>query len=327
MALTTDIKVELARVETAKACCRCAEITAMLRFAGRVQVVRGHVVVEAEFDTRQAADRFAEAIRDAFNLQCEMIVIGPSESTSNTRYLLRMVRGGAELARLTGLVDRAGRPVRGLPASVVGSGQCCQAAIWRGAFLGNGALTHSSQSICLEVLSPSPEAALALVGSARRLNVPAKTRRTRHVDRAIVRDADAISTLFTVMGAVEGVRAWRESLAAQESHVGVNRLANFDDANSRRSAQAAQTASLRVRRALEILGDDVPEHLLKAGELRLEHKDASLEELGQFHVPPLTKDAIAGRIRRLLAMADKEARSRNLPTTADAASAERGRGH
>ena len=77
MALTTDIKVELARVETAKACCRCAEITAMLRFAGRVQVVRGHVVVEAEFDTRQAADRFAEAIRDAFNLQCEMIVIGP----------------------------------------------------------------------------------------------------------------------------------------------------------------------------------------------------------------------------------------------------------
>ena len=29
---------------------------------------------------------------------------------------------------------------------------------------------------------------------------------------------------------------------------------------------------------------------------------ASLEELGQIADPPLTKDAIAGRIRRLLAM-------------------------
>ena len=35
----------------------------------------------------------------------------------------------------------------------------------------------------------------------------------------------------------------------------------------------------------------------------------SLEELGALADPPLTKDAIAGRIRRLLALADKRARS------------------
>jgi cell division protein WhiA len=62
-----------------------------------------------------------------------------------------------------------------------------------------------------------------------------------------------------------------------------------------------------VERALEILGDDVPEHLRAAGVLRVENKQASLEELGQLHDPPLTKDAVAGRIRRLLATADKKA--------------------
>ena len=41
--------------------------------------------------------------------------------------------------------------------------------------------------------------------------------------------------------------------------------------------------------------------------LRLKHKEASLEELGQLADPPMTKDAVAGRIRRLLAMADKRA--------------------
>ncbi len=44
-----------------------------------------------------------------------------------------------------------------------------------------------------------------------------------------------------------------------------------------------------------------------AGELRIKHRQASLEELGQLAEPALTKDAIAGRIRRLLALADRRA--------------------
>jgi DNA-binding protein WhiA len=94
-----------------------------------------------------------------------------------------------------------------------------------------------------------------------------------------------------------------------------NRLANFDDANLRRSARAAVAASARVTRALEILGDDAPQHLTSAGVLRLAHKQASLEELGTLADPPLTKDAIAGRIRRLLALADKRARDLGIPDT------------
>ncbi|HWV27369.1 MAG TPA: DNA-binding protein WhiA, partial [Aeromicrobium sp.] len=91
--------------------------------------------------------------------------------------------------------------------------------------------------------------------------------------------------------------------------------ANFDDANLRRSARAAVAAGARAQRALEILGDDVPDHLRMAGELRVEHRQASLEELGRLHEPPLTKDAIAGRIRRLLAMADKRAAELGIPDT------------
>ena len=48
---------------------------------------------------------------------------------------------------------------------------------------------------------------------------------------------------------------------------------------------------------------------------RLKHKQASLEELGQLADPPMTKDAVAGRIRRLLAMADKRASDLGIPNT------------
>ena len=108
---------------------------------------------------------------------------------------------------------------------------------------------------------------------------------------------------------------WAERRSRRESRGTANRLANFDDANLRRSARAAVASGARVERAFEILGDDVPGHLLQAGQLRIAHKQASLEELGQLSDPQLTKDAVAGRIRRLLAMADKQAHELGIPDT------------
>jgi len=137
-----------------------------------------------------------------------------------------------------------------------------------------------------------------------------------------IRDGDAISAMLTRMGAHESVLAWEDRRLRREVRASANRLANFDDANLRRSARAAVTASARVERALEILGDSVPDHLRAAGRLRLEHRNASLEELGKVHEPPLTKDAIAGRIRRLLALADKTARSNGELTTLESLPAE-----
>ena len=74
-------------------------------------------------------------------------------------------------------------------------------------------------------------------------------------------------------------------------------------------------AAARVERALEILGDDVPDHLAAAGALRVAHRQASLEELGQLADPPMTKDAVAGRIRRLLSTADRKAKDLGIPDT------------
>ncbi|MBS2961555.1 DNA-binding protein WhiA, partial [Actinocrinis puniceicyclus] len=60
---------------------------------------------------------------------------------------------------------------------------------------------------------------------------------------------------------------------------------------------------------------EAPEHLALAGRLRLAHRQASLEELGALAEPPLTKDAVAGRIRRLLALADRRAVELGVPGT------------
>src|SRR5699024_2990020 len=97
------------------------------------------------------------------------------------------------------------------------------------------------------------EAALALVGAARRLGASAKAREVRGGDRVVVRDGEAIGLLLTRMGVERTKAAWEERRTRREVRATANRLANFDDANLRRSARAAVAAAARVTRALEIL--------------------------------------------------------------------------
>lgn len=307
MAMTSAVKDELTRLSVTKPCCRKAEVSALLRFAGGLHLVSGKIVIEVELDAAQSARRLRKDIADVYGHESDLAVLSSSGLRKGNRYIVRVIKDGEALARQTGLVDAHGRPVRGLPPQVVSAAICDAEAAWRGAFIAHGSLTEPGRSSSLEITCPGPEAALALVGSARRLGIAAKAREVRGVDRVVIRDGDAIGVLLTRLGAHESVLAWEERRMRREVRATANRLANFDDANLRRSARAAVAASARVQRAMEILGPQIPEHLKEAGELRITHGQASLEELGSLANPPMTKDAIAGRIRRLLAMADKRA--------------------
>jgi cell division protein WhiA len=322
MAMTSSVKDELARLATSKTSNRKAEVTALLRYAGSLHIVKGSIVVEADLDSGATARRLRQDIFDLYKHEAELSTVSGGSLKKNTRYIVRVTNGGEALARQTGLVDTNLRPIRGLPATIVnGEISDCE-AVWRGAFLARGSLTEPGRSSSMEIACPGPEAALALVGAARRLGIASRAREVRSVDRVVIRDGDAISAMLTRIGAHAAVAVWEERRVRREVRAAANRLANFDDANMRRSARAAVAAGARVNRALEILGPEIPDHLLAAGRLRLDHPQASLEELGGIADPPLTKDAVAGRIRRLLAMADKRARDLGIPDTESAVSQE-----
>lgn len=322
MAMTAEVKDELSRLAVTQVSCRKAEVSALLRFAGGLHIVGGRVVVEAEVDLGSTARRLRSEILDLYGYQADVHVLSAGGLRKSSRYVVRVAKDGEALARRTGLLDMRGRPVRGLPAQVVGGSVGDAEAAWRGAFLAHGSLTEPGRSSALEISCPGPEAALALVGAARRLGIAAKAREVRGTDRVVVRDGEAIGALLTRMGAQDTRLTWEERRMRREVRATANRLANFDDANLRRSARAAVAAAARVERALEILGADVPDHLAAAGTLRAKHRQASLEELGQLADPPMTKDAVAGRIRRLLSMADRKAKELGIPDTESAVTAE-----
>jgi DNA-binding protein WhiA len=307
VALTADVKEELAGVDVGKTSVRAAELAALLRFSSGLHTISNRIAVEAELESPKIARRVRKDLAELYGVRSEVSVISGSNLRRSSTYLVRVIEGAETLARQTGLIDARNRLTTGSRDEL--------AAIWRGAFLATGSLTDPGRSAALEVICPGNEAAMALVGAAGRLKVAAKAREVRGSFRVVVRDGEAIGVMLQLMGAGASVAAWEELRQRREVRATANRLVNFDDANLRRSAQAAVAACARVERALEILGDDVPEHLRYAGALRLNHRDASLDELGHHADPPMTKDAVAGRIRRLLAMADKKASDLGLPGT------------
>ena len=57
MSLTAQVKSELARAPVGQSETRRAEVASLLRFAGTLQILSGRLVIEAEVDSSEIADR------------------------------------------------------------------------------------------------------------------------------------------------------------------------------------------------------------------------------------------------------------------------------
>ena len=124
MAMTSALKDELAHLTITKPCCRKAEVSALLRFGGSIHIVAGALVVEAELDTAFVARRLRQTLAEVFGHDSEMVVVAPSGLRKGSRYIVRVSHHADRLAKQAGLVDSKGRPVRGLPPTVVNGGMC-----------------------------------------------------------------------------------------------------------------------------------------------------------------------------------------------------------
>jgi DNA-binding protein WhiA len=111
----------------------------------------------------------------------------------------------------------------------------------------------------------------------------------------VVRDPVDIGELLARMGALNTRETWEHHRRQRPPR---RTQPRFADANQRRLENAAAATVAHVERALDILGDTVPAHPAQAGRLRIEHPLLSLEQLARLTDPALSKDAIAGRIRR-----------------------------
>lgn len=278
--LTPSAKDELAGTVVHLVSARKAEVTALLQFAGGLRIVKGRAVIDAEVDREPVATRICKNLKDLYGCTAEIRAL--PGIAARTRYLVHVTHEAEDVARWTGLIDRRGRPVRGMPPQIVAGSTADAEAVWRGAFLARGSLALSGRTRGLEVECPGVEAASALAGAARRFGVHIRARHLRGADRVTVRDVDTIAALLNHIGAQQTWAAWQ---SRQRTDTTSTVDAALVDSNQRRAQQSAMVTAARAQRALVILGDAAPAHFVAVARLRIQHPDLSLDELGASPSP------------------------------------------
>ena len=92
MAMTAAVKDELSRVPVERMSARKSELATMLRFAGALHLVGGHIVIEAELDTGSVARRLRKEIAEIYGHGSEVQIVAAGGIRKSSRYLVRVTK-------------------------------------------------------------------------------------------------------------------------------------------------------------------------------------------------------------------------------------------
>ncbi len=305
MSLSEDVRAELAAIDPRRACCRLAELSAIVRGAGAVHL-RGGGSLRVHVDLGSGA-----AARRAFTL-LRGFGVEPEIRTYRQRAFARDVRFELHLAddpRVLQVLNEAGvLDVRLVPASRpprhVYARPCCRAAYLRGALLAAGSVS-GPRNAHLELRAHSLDGArfLASLADEDRLRLGVAERPGHAV--AYAKGGEAVAEVLGLLGAHRVALALQERAVVGATRANANRLANADTANLARSSRAAH-AEVRAIRRLARGGelDLLPVELREVAALRLRHPSLPLRELALRCRPPSTKASVHRRLKRLERLAE-----------------------
>ena len=303
--LVETARAELASTTPTQRCDRLAEISALLHTAGTVHLL-GRRKLSFHLDLAESAiARAALGALRSLRIESQIRTYRQRAFKNAMRYQLLIPGSEHALSVLAeaGVVDRDGVPLDRPPGRVVAKA-CCRSAYLRGAFLGAGSLS-GPRSPHLEIRTPSHAGAAFLRTVASSSGV-----KLRVVDReggsaAYAKSWESIEGYLSLAGAAETVLRLEERALVADLRGEANRVANADHANLVRQSRAAER-QLDAARTLGASGEleRTSPSLREAAMLRLKHPSLSMTELARRADPPVTKAAMAGRLARLIDLAE-----------------------
>jgi DNA-binding protein WhiA len=299
MSFSEDVRRELVARPPAKACCGLAFLSGLIRHCGSLQVrAGGELAVVAELSDPAAARLAFSLIRDRGG-DCEILSYREHRFQRRNRVLLRIAGGGSlQLLHEAGILSTSLAPLAEPPERIVHR-SCCRGAYLRGAFVACGSVAAPRRPAHLELRTPELDAAESLAGVAGREGIPMQAAVRRSHALAYLKSRERIRDLLALVGAHDAVLSFEEAEVISATREAANRMTNCDRANLGRASDAAH----RQREAIAALDlDELDPELRRVAELRLANPDSSMAELGQRSEPPMTKSAVARRMKTLISL-------------------------
>ncbi|WMM25991.1 DNA-binding protein WhiA [Tissierella sp. MB52-C2] len=311
MSFSATTKNELSRIPLTDKCCAMAELAALVRMNGTIQI-SGMKKINLKFTTENAAiaRRIFSLLKVIYNTEVEVMVRRNKQLKKNNNYLI--IINNKDISKK--ILEDIGfirddssifNPNFTIPEELI-KNRCCRRSYIRGAFLGGGSISNPEKTYHLEFVTSNEEHAMDLsnVINSFGLNSKIVIRKENYV--VYIKEGEQIVDLLNIIGAHQALLKLEDIRVLKNVRNNINRIVNCETANLSKTIDASMRQVESIKYIEKSIGlEKLPENLMEVARLRLEYSDASLKEIGMMLEPPVGKSGVNHRFRKIEELADK----------------------
>lgn len=311
MSFSSFTKNELSRIPIKNKCCAKAELAAIVRMNGIIQI-NGKNRMNLKFGTENAAiaRRIFSLLKTMYNTDVDVMVRRNKQLKKNNNYLIvvRNTRSTKKILEDIGLIkineDDYFQVDYKIPQSIINK-RCCKRSFIRGAFLGGGSISNPEKTYHLEFVTTNEEHGKELSDLINSFGLSSKIVLRKENFVIYLKEGEQIVDLLNIMGAHLALLKLEDIRVLKDVRNNINRIVNCETANLSKTIDASLRQIENIEYIDRIIGlEKLPKNLSDLAYLRLEHRDASLKELGAMLNPPVGKSGVNHRFRRIEEIAD-----------------------
>jgi DNA-binding protein WhiA len=176
-----------------------------------------------------------------------------------------------------------------------------------GVFLTCGSMSDPEKDYHLEFALPTSEICEDFCGLLASFEFILRGIERKNSFIAYSKDSEKIEELMTFMGATFSALDIMNVKMLKDVRNKTNRQINCDKANINRQVEASLKHIEAIKKIASTNGglDSLPLDLKQIAELRLEHTELSLKELGELTEPPLSRSKINYKLKQIETLAEK----------------------
>ncbi len=183
----------------------------------------------------------------------------------------------------------------------------CRSAFLRGVFCSSGSVSDpkSSYTLDIRVKNPSRARMIKHVIETWGISAPSLTER-RNAICMFYRSESLIEDVLTACGANDALFSFYDAMLKKDFRNRENRATNCVARNISKSVKAASIHISAIKSLISVGAfNELPDDLKMTAKLRMENSDISLSELGELHIPPISKSGLSHRLSKIVDEAKK----------------------
>ncbi len=305
MSFAAQTKKELTLIET-EPCCMRAELSALIRMNGAIQISSGRVILDISTENAAIARRIYTLLKRTFGMHAEVLVRKKMRLKKNNIYMVRVPGRVEELLRELYIIKDGFQFTPGIESAIIKKA-CCKRSYLRGAFLAGGSVNNpEGSSYHLEIASIYEEHSMALCDLANkyRLNARCIERKKGYV--LYIKEGEKIIEMLSVIGAHQALLKFEDVRIMRDMRNSVNRIVNCETANLNKTIGAAVRQVENIKLLEQEMGlENLPDKLREVAVIRLQYPDSNLKEVGDMLRGRVSKSGVNHRLRKIDELAEK----------------------